>query len=163
MAYSTNDQNAVEYQALNHYGPDYWIVQIKMDCSKTSNGWFELKVGSESRSGHLGRGTECTSQHVGKNRRCQQNGKRDVGFYPRAVRYILYPLGARLWLRQVNNVVTQGFESPGAGWEGNINQAACSGTGGGTKPFTSINHVARCGYANVFVWGDGSCRVDRLS
>jgi len=99
LAYSTNDPNADEYQPLNNYGPGYWMVQVKMDCSKTSNGWFELK----------------------------------------------------------------GFESPGAGWEGDVNQAACSGTAGGTKPFSSNNHVGRCGFTNVFIWGDNSCRVDRLS
>uniref|UniRef100_A0A914W7E2 Alpha-amylase n=1 Tax=Plectus sambesii TaxID=2011161 RepID=A0A914W7E2_9BILA len=99
LAYSTNDQNAVEYQPLNRYGPDYWMVQIQMDCSKTVNGWFELK----------------------------------------------------------------GYQSPDGGWESDVNQAACTGTGGGTKPFNSNNHVARCGYVNVFIWGDGSCRIDRLS
>jgi hypothetical protein len=44
MAYSTNDANAIEYQPLNKYGAGYWIVQTKMDCSKTKDGWFELKV-----------------------------------------------------------------------------------------------------------------------
>jgi hypothetical protein len=56
------------------------------------------------RGGHLGvgtGGTECTSQRLGKNRRCQQtclNRRRvfrfagNVGFYPRAARYILYLL-----------------------------------------------------------------------
>ncbi|KAF8384810.1 hypothetical protein PRIPAC_73952 [Pristionchus pacificus] len=43
LAYSTNDANSVDYQPLNKYGPDYWFVQILMDCDKTENGWFELK------------------------------------------------------------------------------------------------------------------------
>ncbi|CAI4223618.1 unnamed protein product [Auanema sp. JU1783] len=43
MAYSTNDKSAVEYQPLNKYGANYWMVQLLMDCSKTENGWFELK------------------------------------------------------------------------------------------------------------------------
>ena len=26
------------------YGPHYWLVDIDMDCSKTINGWFEIKA-----------------------------------------------------------------------------------------------------------------------
>jgi len=29
---------------LNTYGPHYWLLDVKMDCSKTVGGWFELKT-----------------------------------------------------------------------------------------------------------------------
>jgi hypothetical protein len=52
----------------------------------------------QSRDGYLEGGTgatECTSQRVGKNLSCQQtrlNRRCICRFYPRAARYILYPL-----------------------------------------------------------------------
>jgi hypothetical protein len=29
--------------SLNRFGPHYWVLDVEMDCSKTVNGWFELK------------------------------------------------------------------------------------------------------------------------
>ncbi|GMS81299.1 hypothetical protein PENTCL1PPCAC_3474, partial [Pristionchus entomophagus] len=43
LGYSTNDENSVDYQPLNKYGPDYWFAQLLKDCDKTENGWFEMK------------------------------------------------------------------------------------------------------------------------
>ncbi|TKR75722.1 hypothetical protein L596_016974 [Steinernema carpocapsae] len=43
MVYTTDDPNAPEYHPLNKYGPGYWMVELKMDCGKANNGWFELK------------------------------------------------------------------------------------------------------------------------
>ena len=43
----------------------------------TCNQQFRLLLIMDGGGGGY-RGTECTSQRVGKNRRCQQNGKRDV-------------------------------------------------------------------------------------
>jgi hypothetical protein len=31
------------YETLNDYGDHYWMLDVEMDCSKTVNGWFELK------------------------------------------------------------------------------------------------------------------------
>lgn len=46
-------------------------------------------------------------------------------------------------------------------WEGNINQdTSCTGSIGGSKPYSSINHIARCGYVNVFAFDSGSCIID---
>lgn len=28
---------------LNTWGSHYWVLDVDMDCSKTVNGWFELK------------------------------------------------------------------------------------------------------------------------
>ncbi|VDL77251.1 unnamed protein product [Nippostrongylus brasiliensis] len=96
LAYSTNDNTAVEYQPYNKYGSGYWMVQMLMDCSKAEQGWFELK----------------------------------------------------------------GYVSPDVGWESDISQATCTGSVGGSAPFTSINHVAKCGAVNVFTWGSGDCIID---
>ncbi|CAI2354046.1 unnamed protein product [Caenorhabditis sp. 36 PRJEB53466] len=96
LAYSTNDKTAVEYQPYNKYGPGYWIVVLKMDCSKAESGWFEVK----------------------------------------------------------------GYESPSIGWEGDVKQGSCSGSIGGSAPFSSVNHVAKCGAVSVFTWGSGNCIID---
>uniref|UniRef100_A0AC35U1S7 Alpha-amylase n=1 Tax=Rhabditophanes sp. KR3021 TaxID=114890 RepID=A0AC35U1S7_9BILA len=44
LIYTTNDQTKPEYQPLNKYGPNYWMVEVFMDCTKTQNNWFELKA-----------------------------------------------------------------------------------------------------------------------
>ncbi len=31
------------YSPLNTFGEHYWMMDVQMDCSKTVNGWFELK------------------------------------------------------------------------------------------------------------------------
>ena len=31
-------------EALNSWGQHYWMLDVDMDCSKTHNGWFELKA-----------------------------------------------------------------------------------------------------------------------
>lgn len=31
------------YTPLNHWGDHYWLFDVEMDCSKTIDGWFELK------------------------------------------------------------------------------------------------------------------------
>jgi alpha-amylase len=43
LAWSTNKVGALGYQELNKYGDGYWFLNVTMDCSKTLNGWFELK------------------------------------------------------------------------------------------------------------------------
>jgi hypothetical protein len=30
-------------EPLNHWGQHYWMLDVEMDCSKTVNGWFEVK------------------------------------------------------------------------------------------------------------------------
>ncbi|KAG1680673.1 Pancreatic alpha-amylase [Nymphon striatum] len=44
MSWTTNDVNNVYYNPLNVYGPHYWILDIMMDCSRTSDYWFEAKA-----------------------------------------------------------------------------------------------------------------------
>lgn len=43
------------------------------------------------------------------------------------------------------------------GWENTINQAECTGSAGGLAPYSSGNHLGRCGYITVFDYGTGSC------
>jgi alpha-amylase len=31
-------------EPLNHWGQHYWMLDVQMDCSKTVDGWFELKA-----------------------------------------------------------------------------------------------------------------------
>lgn len=44
LVWSTNDSQDIRYQPYNNYGPDYWIVEFKMNCTQLPSGWFELKV-----------------------------------------------------------------------------------------------------------------------
>ena len=30
-------------EVLNHWGQHYWMLDVEMDCSKSVNGWFEVK------------------------------------------------------------------------------------------------------------------------
>ncbi|KAK7085956.1 hypothetical protein SK128_005871 [Halocaridina rubra] len=49
----------------------------------------------------------------------------------------------------------------GSGWEGDISQvASCSGTAGGGAPYTSNNHLGRCGYVNVFTFDSPGCIIN---
>ena len=56
----------------------------------------------------------------------------------------------------------KGFVTNGAGWEGDIHQGACQGDAGGTPSYQTTNHMARCGYVNVFSWGDSSCEINNF-
>ncbi|KAK3784088.1 hypothetical protein RRG08_060515 [Elysia crispata] len=47
-------------------------------------------------------------------------------------------------------------------WESDISQAQCTGNMAVTPPYTSNNHIARCGYVNVFEWGGSSCLMEEL-
>ncbi|XP_066266345.1 alpha-amylase 1-like [Branchiostoma lanceolatum] len=52
LVWTTNDANynatvstdGYGYTPLNQWGPDYWMLDVDMDCSRTENGWFEVKA-----------------------------------------------------------------------------------------------------------------------
>ncbi|GFR93116.1 alpha-amylase [Elysia marginata] len=44
--------------------------------------------------------------------------------------------------------------------EEDVSQGQCTGDAAETAPYTSGNHVARCGYINVFEWGSSNCRME---
>jgi len=46
--------------------------------------------------------------------------------------------------------------------ESAIAQEECTGEVGGAAPFTSSNHIARCGFFNVFSYGSGECQIDNM-
>ncbi|KAJ8028480.1 Alpha-amylase 2B [Holothuria leucospilota] len=50
----------------------------------------------------------------------------------------------------------------GDGWESNRSQQTCGGTIGGTKPYVSGNHFARCGYVNVFEFESNLCTINNF-
>ncbi|KAK7462553.1 hypothetical protein BaRGS_00038409 [Batillaria attramentaria] len=41
--WTTNDQSRDGYHPGNEFGDNYWLLDMDMDCSKTENGYFELK------------------------------------------------------------------------------------------------------------------------
>jgi alpha-amylase len=50
-----------------------------------------------------------------------------------------------------------------AGWESDISQSTCTGSAGGRAPYTSKNHLGRCGFVNVFDFGMGTCLINPIS
>ncbi|PIO75704.1 hypothetical protein TELCIR_02241 [Teladorsagia circumcincta] len=56
----------------------------------------------------------------------------------------------------------KGYLSPSVGWEQDISQKKCTGALGGSSPFSSKNHVAKCGAVNVFTWGSSDCIIDSV-
>ncbi|XP_071503489.1 alpha-amylase A-like [Diadema antillarum] len=54
----------------------------------------------------------------------------------------------------------KGFVDGGEGWESDRSQSSCGGSAGGTKPYSTGNHFARCGYINKFSFNDNSCEIN---
>jgi len=51
----------------------------------------------------------------------------------------------------------------GDGWESDISQVgACTGGSGGSAPYSSKNHIAKCGFVNVFEFSGSSCQIDSM-
>jgi len=45
-------------------------------------------------------------------------------------------------------------------WESDVTQwSQCNGDVGGYMPYSSTNHVAKCGFINVFHVQDGACTI----
>ncbi|KAK5983365.1 hypothetical protein GCK32_009331, partial [Trichostrongylus colubriformis] len=166
LAYSTNDSSAVEYQPYNKYGSGYWMVQLLTDCKKSDQGWFELKgyvspsIGWEQDINQKScSGTHDGDKPFGTPLAYSTNDSSAVEFQP----YNKY--GSGYWTVQLLTdrkkgdqgwFELKGYVSPSIGWEQDIIQKSCTGTVGGTAPFTSKNHIAKCGAVNVFAWGSGT-------
>ncbi|KHJ99108.1 alpha amylase, catalytic domain protein [Oesophagostomum dentatum] len=56
----------------------------------------------------------------------------------------------------------KGFLMPKIGWEPDTRHGACAGSLGGSVPFKSNNHVAKCGAVNVFSWGSNLCVIEAI-
>ncbi|XP_065557068.1 alpha-amylase 1-like [Artemia franciscana] len=54
------------------------------------------------------------------------------------------------------------YGTNGLGWETDVTQGGCTGTAGGSAPYTSTNHLAKCGYINVFKFGIPSCEINQF-
>ncbi|XP_077981749.1 alpha-amylase-like [Glandiceps talaboti] len=49
------------------------------------------------------------------------------------------------------------------GWESDISQyGSCSGSAGGNKPYSSGNHLGRCGYVNIFYFNSDNCIINNF-
>ena len=56
-----------------------------------------------------------------------------------------------------------GGNSSSEWWESNVVQdPECGGNVGGNRPYATSNHVARCGYINVFEYQQPGCTIDSL-
>jgi len=56
--------------------------------------------------------------------------------------------------------VTSDVSGTAEWWESDVTQATqCSGSVGGHRPYASTNHVARCGYINVFQYEQETCAI----
>lgn len=44
-------------------------------------------------------------------------------------------------------------------WEADINQGSCDGDGAEAPGYVSNNHIARCGYINIFEWDKPDCTI----
>lgn len=56
------------------------------------------------------------------------------------------------------------FLRGGEGWEPQIlGDHDCGGNIGGIAPYPSTNHVARCGFVNVFHFGEPECEINTIS
>jgi len=48
-----------------------------------------------------------------------------------------------------------------SGWESDVSQdLECVGRRGGSRPYATKNHMARCGYVNAFRFSESGCTVD---
>ncbi|KAK2139807.1 hypothetical protein LSH36_1599g00011 [Paralvinella palmiformis] len=81
--------------------------------------------------------------------------------------------GEHYWMVDVNMDCSVSFDGwfefkafvvNGDGWEPDMTQmASCYGSAGGSRPsYRTRNHVARCGYINVFAFGENSCMMNRF-
>ncbi|XP_033636505.1 alpha-amylase-like [Asterias rubens] len=126
--------------------------------------WYGAESDQKSYEGSTPDGTPLvwTTSNSGNGANVDGNG---YGYTP------LNQWGDHYWMVDVNMDCdkTEGgwFElkaylKNGDGWESDIMQGSCSGSAGGSKPYSSNNHFARCGYLNVFDFGSSHCTIDSL-
>ena len=54
-------------EPLNIWGQHYWMLDVQMDCSKTVNGWFELKAYVQNGQGWEGNISQANTPYVSNN------------------------------------------------------------------------------------------------
>ena len=62
---------------LNVWGDHYWMLDVQMDCSKTVNGWFELKAYIKNGQGWESDVTQSGTPYASSNHMAQC-GKRNM-------------------------------------------------------------------------------------
>ena len=48
------------------------------------------------------------------------------------------------------------------GLEGRVVQGSCTGSRGGAAPYSSTNHVGRCGFLNTYHFGRSICTIEPI-
>jgi alpha-amylase len=69
------------------------------------------------------------------------------------------------WFEFKAYVIDQFSGRQEVGWEPDISQTVECGSFQadlGRRPFASTNHIARCGYLNMFTYGSGNCIIDKF-
>lgn len=54
-------------EPLNSWGPHHWMLDVQMDCSKTVNGWFELKAYIKNGQGWEGDIQQANTPYLSNN------------------------------------------------------------------------------------------------
>jgi len=55
------------------------------------------------------------------------------------------------------------FLRGGEGWESDIvGDHDCAGNIGGIAPYQTVNHMARCGFVNIFHYGESECEINTI-
>ena len=42
--WTTNDRENTRQKAINTFGDHCWMVEMQMDCSQTTDGWFQVSA-----------------------------------------------------------------------------------------------------------------------
>jgi alpha-amylase len=58
-------------EVLNSFGQHYWMLDVDMDCSKTINGWFELKAYVKNGQGWEGNISQSGTPYASQNHMAQ--------------------------------------------------------------------------------------------
>jgi alpha-amylase len=133
--------------------PTSFLTYLDWEKGDTYLNWQGAQPGQGEYSGQPAEGTPLA---------WSTNQQGQTGYQP------LNKYGPHYWMVEVEMDCSKTdngwFEFKGYldGWEGNIAQGQCTGPGAGSPPYTSNNHFGRCGYVNVFRWGENNCQINNL-
>ena len=134
------------------YGDHYWMTEFDMNCDQTEGGWFELKMLLSNYSPNGG--WEC---------------KLIVSLLS-TVTISLCTVPPPQWrcfcwrpfmLRTYVSVKILIYVDKCL-FADDINQGTCTGNQGGSAPYSSNNHMARCGFVNVFTFSGSDCEINTI-
>lgn len=116
---------------FDSYGDAYWMVDMEMDCSRTKDGWFEVK------------------------------GFSNGGRFPIRVCFffiLFYRAMEGICPLFSFYFAVDGAESNIN--QGDCTGTAIPDTIANRPPFSSYNHVGHCGFVNVFLFGSPRCTIN---